>query len=264
MTSDNKEKVLNFYKNISEDTRFNVSRSANMEFHYTKKILTKYISANSNIIELGCATGNYGMYFADKCEKYTGVDISEKNLLDFQSKINAENKTNISTIMGDATNLSEIESNSFDVVMCLGPMYHLDRAERGKVSKECFRIAKTGGIIAFAYVNRIGVYVGACVDDETRKIYPNAEATKCVFEDNTGDVFPGVFFFTSPEEMEYDAKLAGFDVVENCGVDFLFAASAIDKMDDEKFEYYTVIADKMSESKSCTGLANHALLVCKK
>ena len=36
------------------------------------------------------------------------------------------------------------------------------------------------------------------------------------------------------------------------------------RMDDEQFRCYRELADRMSASRSCTGLANHALMVCTK
>ena len=172
--------------------------------------------------------------------------------------------TNVKAFVGDATKLDNIADNSFDVVLCLGPMYHLPKGERELVFAECRRIAKDGAIIAFAYINGLGVYAGACVDDNARHIYPNAKTNKYVFEYNTDDVRPELFFFSSPEEMECDAKRYKFEVLKNCGLDFWFVKYAIDMMNEEQFECYWEIADRMSESRSCVGLSNHALLVCRK
>ena len=260
----NQEKIINHYNGHKEDNRANESRSAGLEFHYTKKFLSEYITSESCVIELGCATGYYGMFFADKCAQYTGVDLSPDNIAVFHKKIVTEEKENICAIVGDATALSEIPDNGFDVILCLGPMYHLPREERLKVFDECYRIARSGAILAFAYINGLGAYVAACVHDELRSTYPNAEANQSVLELKTDDQLPGVFFFTSPDEMEFDAKQKKFEILRNCGVNFHFASCAIDAMSDEQFECYMELADRMSESQSCTGLAAHALLICKK
>lgn len=259
--SSNQEKILAWYSKGKEESRHRVSRSVGMEFHYTKKYMSGYIEPTSQVIELGCATGHYGMFFADKCASYTGVDMSPDNIEVFKAKISDAKADNVSAFIGDATNLSEMKDDSFDVVMCLGPMYHLPQEERLKVFEECRRIAREGAILAFAYINRLGVYAGACVLDSK---YPNAEVNKLVFEYNTGDDATGVFFFTSPEEMACDAEQNGLTVLKNCGLDFFFASKTIDAMPDEQFECYMALADRMSESPSCTGLSNHALLICRK
>ena len=260
----NREKIISHYSGYKEDNRVNESRAANLEFHYTKKFLSEYITSESSVIELGCATGYYGMFFADKCTQYTGVDLSPDNIAVFHEKIVAERKENVCAIIGDATALLGFSDNSFDVVLCLGPMYHLPREERLKVFDECYRIARPGAILAFAYINGLGAYVAACVHDKLRRTYPNAETNQSVLEFNTDDQLPGVFFFTSSEEMEYDAKHKKLEILKNCGVNFHFAACAIDAMNEEQFECYMELADKMSDSPSCTGLSAHALLICRK
>ena len=260
--SSNREKIIEKYSHGKEGERaFGTSRSESLEFHYTKKILSEYIKHDSRVIELGCGGGYYGMYFADKCAEYVGIDITPENIAAFEEKIKSVGLTNVKAFVGDATNLDNIADNSFDVVLCLGPMYHLPQEERELVFSECGRIAKDGAIIAFAYVNGIGAYAGACVMDN---IYPNEDANKYVFEYKTSDTRPGLFFFTSPEEMEYDAKQHKLKILKNCGLDFWFAKCAIDMMSEEQFNCYMELADKMSESHSCTGLSNHALLVCRK
>ena len=263
MTS-NKGKIIGHYDGYIEDNRAKESRSAGLEFHYTKKLLSEYITSKSRVIELGCATGYYGMFFADRCAMYTGVDLSPAHIAVFQEKIAAERQENIHALVGDATALREFLDNSFDVVLCLGPMYHLSQEERLKVFDECYRIARHGAILAFAYINGLGAYVAACVHDELRSTYPNKETNKSVLELKTDDQLPGVFFFTSPDEMENDAKQKKLEVLKNCGVNFHFAASAIDVMSDEQFEAYLELTDKMSISPYCTGLSAHSLMICRK
>jgi len=262
--SSNQEKLILFYNSGGEDNRANESRAAGLEFHYTKKLLNQYINLESHIIEIGCATGYYGMFFADKCTHYTGVDLVQENIDVFNQKIAKAGIKNIIAQTGNAPELCQISDSKFDVVLCLGPMYHLPRDERMKVFDECCRIAKKGAVLAFAYINGLGVYAGACISDKWRNIYPNAKTNKYVFELNTDDERPGVFYFTSPEEIESDAKQKNLEILKNCGLDFFFANDAINQMSEEQFGYYMEIADRMNESPSCTGLSNHALLVCRK
>ncbi|MCL2773540.1 MAG: class I SAM-dependent methyltransferase [Oscillospiraceae bacterium] len=262
--SSNQDRIREKYSHGKEGERAFTSRSESLEFHYTKKILSEYIKPDSRVIEIGCGGGYYGMYFADKCTEYVGVDITPENIAAFEEKIKAAGLCNVQAFVGDAIHLYNIADGSFDVVLCLGPMYHLPQEERELVFAECKRIAEDGAIIAFAYIIRIGVYAAGCVVDKWRDRYPNAEANKYILEYSTSDDRPGLFFMTSPEEMEHDAKQYTLEVLKNCGLDFIFASYAIDMMSEEKFNFYWELADRMSESQSCTGLSNHALLICRK
>jgi len=78
------------------------------------------------------------------------------------------------------------------------------------------------------------------------------------------DVLPDVFFFTMPEEIEQDAAANGLTIVQNAGVDFTFNASDINNMPDEKYAAWIEVLDYMFKRKSCTGISNHAVLVCRK
>lgn len=208
----NKDKILTQYGDgVRENCRASVTRSSSLEFYYTKKHLEGMITKDSKILEVGCATGHYGIYYSNKCKEYVGVDIVQSHIEIFNQKI-AENKIkNVSCQVGDATNLTNIPDNSFDIVLCLGPMYHLLSEERELAFIEAIRVCKSGGLLAFAYINKIGVYAGACVHDDEyyRKTYPNENANKFILTRGTDDLKPETFFFTTPEDMNITAEQYG-------------------------------------------------------
>lgn len=119
--SSNEEKILLQYGLGEEERRASLTRSSSLEFYYTKKHLEGLIGKDGSILELGCATGHYGFYFADKCREYLGIDIVPSHIRLFQQKIDASGLKNISCRIGDATQLKRIEANHFDAVLCLGP-----------------------------------------------------------------------------------------------------------------------------------------------
>lgn len=262
--SSNQKIIIERYSSGAEDSRSEGSRSSGVEFYYTEKLLRRCIKPDSDVIGLGAATGYYAMRLADACKSYTGIDLSPDNIEIFNRKLADSGRTNVRAAVGDATRLENIPDNSFDAVFCLGPMYHLPPEERALVFDECRRIAKDGALLAFAYINRIGVYAGACCNDNWRKIYPNERTNRFVFDNSTDDVNPDVFFFTSPEEMEADASAHKLEPIANHGLDFFFASCAIDGMSDEQYACWLELSDRMVESRSCVGLANHALMICRK
>ena len=263
--SENREKIFTRYgEGSQEDGRAASSRTAALEFHYTKRHMDEYITRETRVLEVGCATGYYGLYYADWCREYVGIDLFPPHIELFRQKI-AENKlANVSCQVGDAVNLENIPDSSFDVVLCLGPMYHLPPEERELVFAECSRVCKSGGVLAFAYVASVGVYAGACVHDEWRRVYPNAKTNEYVFERGTDDERPGLFYFTMPEEIEAAAARHGLTKIKNLGTDFMFTMKIVDDMDDERFELMRPVYDQMTSYESCTGMSNHALLVCRK
>ena len=53
--SSNQDKIIEKYKSGFEDRRAELSRAGKMEFHYTEKLLRRYMKGLPRTIELGCA-----------------------------------------------------------------------------------------------------------------------------------------------------------------------------------------------------------------
>ena len=140
MSSNYDKIVARYTQSNGEDTRESESRHTALEFHYTKKHLEGFITKDSCVLEIGCGTGYYGLYYADKCREYVGIDLFPPHIELFNQKISDNRLINVSCQVGDATKLESINDDSFDVVLCLGPMYHLPPEERELVFSECDRV----------------------------------------------------------------------------------------------------------------------------
>lgn len=259
--SSNQDKIFEKYSRTSEDGRESQSRNDALEYHYTKKHLEGYITQHDRVLEIGCATGYYGFTYAAQCREYVGVDLFPPHIERFRQRIQERNIRNLSCHVGDATDLKHIPDGSFNVVLSLGPMYHLPKVEREQAFSEAARVCKTGGILAFAYIVQLGTYAGACVLDDT---YPSPKADDYVLAKGTDDLRPGLFYYTMPEEMEETAGRYGLRKLKNLGTNFMFAMKRVNDMTDEQFERMRPLYDRMATCESCTGLAGHALLVCQK
>ena len=261
--SSNEEFIRERYKNpAGEDARSSLSRANGLEFLYTKKLVGEYIDKNTSVAEIGCATGHYGMYFADKCRDYTGIDLTPESIELFREKIKQNGLTNVTAAVGDATKLDNIEDSRFDAVLCLGPMYHLPPEEREAVFSECKRICKQNGVIIFSYINKVAAYIKGCMLTPAK--YPNKTVNDFILNRGVDDIHSEVFFFTMPEDMEERARAHGLSVLRNAGVNFTFTEKLINDMTDEQFKAWLEIADFMCSHPSCTGLSIHALLICRK
>ena len=183
--SSNQDKIIEKYKRGFEDRRAELSRAGKMEFHYTEKLLRRYMKGLPRTIELGCATGYYAYALADICGSYTGVDLSPENITIFEKKLSEKPLTTargepVKCRVGDATDLSDIPDGSYDAVLCLGPMYHLPPEERRKVFAECYRIASPGALLASAYICTTGLVAGASCFDGVRCTRMSALTTVCL------------------------------------------------------------------------------------
>ena len=187
--SSNEASIRQRYTNAAgEDARSSSSRANTLEFRYTTKLAAEYINQATSVIEIGCGTGYYGVYFAEECKEYVGIDLSPECIDRFKSKIEFNQLHNVRAMVGDAVRLDGIENCSFDVVMALGPMYHLQPDERDLVFSECKRVCRDSGTILLAYINKVGAYVQACLQWPHR--YPNKGVSDSVLKNGTDDLMP--------------------------------------------------------------------------
>lgn len=235
-----------------------------MEFIFTEKIMNEYIRTDSVVAEIGCAAGHYAFRFAGKCREYKGYDLTPANIKIFKHKIKDSGLSNISADVADATNLCNIPDSIFDVVMVLGPMYHLDFSNRLLAFKEAKRICKDGGIVAFAYINKAGASIAGIVNEAFKGKYPTKECNRMVLQNGTDIKNTNVFFFSMPEEMIACATECGFEIIESRGLDFVLSPHKIKSMPEEQYEAWLELTQFMSDSPSCTGMSGHALLICRK
>src|SRR5690606_3522342 len=93
-----------------------------LEFEITKRHIDEFITCKSKIADIGGGPGKYSFYFAEKKHEVTLVDLSPKNIEFANQKEKESGITLQKTYVGNAINLSFLESASFVVVLCMGPL----------------------------------------------------------------------------------------------------------------------------------------------
>ena len=122
--------------------------------------------------------------------------------------------------VGDARSLPH-EDASFDVVLLLGPLYHLPSArDRAACLDEARRVLRPGGIVAAAGCSRLGVTLdrlrtGRFDEPGFRQA---AERIVTIGRDDSG-YGGGLFFFHAADELRDELTSAGFDDVVVRGVE---------------------------------------------
>ncbi len=125
-----------------------------MEFEVTKKVLSQYMTAPSlKVLDIGGGPGRYSFFLAEKGHKVTLVDLCEDNVLLAKEKSKKLHITLEDYVVSDARFLTSIPSNSFDVVLLMGPLYHLiDSDDRSAAIKEAMRVLKPQGIVFASFI----------------------------------------------------------------------------------------------------------------
>lgn len=115
-------------------------RKANLKF---KEMLG--IVKNKRILDIGCGVGSISFYLAQKGAKVTGIDLSA-NLIEYCKKEAKRRKLEIQFKEMNAQ-IPDFEDESFDIIVGSRVVHHIPEIE--VFFKECMRLLKKGGFIAF-------------------------------------------------------------------------------------------------------------------
>ena len=146
---DTKKYLADYYGQYDEEGRL-LTRHGKVEFTTTMKYIEKYLNPGMRIMDIGAATGRYSHTLARMGYQVDAVELLEHNIEIFMSNTEADESVTITR--GNAMDLSDFESNTYDITLLLGPMYHLfTKEDKQKALSEAIRVTKKGGIIFAAY-----------------------------------------------------------------------------------------------------------------
>ncbi len=262
--------IIDFYQNYDEESRLTTGKAKRIEFVTTTHLLNNHIQSNHKIIELGAGTGVYSFYYAAKGCHVVATDISPRHIEIIKQKLNqVEDKLQLDAKVANAIDLSEFENESHDVVLCLGPMYHLTEAkDRLQCIEECKRVLKKGGLLAVAYLNKhfaINYVMKKKNHHITHKFIDKILDTG-VIRTGEKECFWTDAFFTNQDEIE--SFIASFDleIIDHVATDGVspMLNDAIDCISEEQYNAWIYYHLKSCRDKSIMGLSNHGLLLARK
>ena len=155
--SEDVKTVIDYYQNSNEDIRMSENP---LEFLRCKDIISRYLSNdNLSILDIGGAAGAFSFWLADQGHSVSLLDISPKHI-EIAKLHEMENGIKLtSTAIGDARDLP-YDMNSFDLVLLMGPLYHLiNKSDRLVSMREAYRVLKPNGRIICEVISRFASMV---------------------------------------------------------------------------------------------------------
>lgn len=253
--------VVNYYNGYDEDSRF-LRRSNLVEYLTTMRYIEKYLRRGMRVAEIGAATGRYSIALADKGYTVDAVELVEHNIDVFKSKIKQTHAVSIT--QGNAVDLP-LKSDTYDITLLLGPMYHLfSKEEQLRALSEALRITKPGGTVFAAYVmNDLTVYDYLFQRGNLKAYRQNGY----IDSDFHAQPVPELVFELYRKE-DIDALMENMHVqrLHFVGTDMLspLLKERIKEMDEETFEAYMDFHFKLCERADMVGLSSHTLDIFKK
>lgn len=260
--------LINSYNEIDEENRLQSTQARKVEFVSTIEALDQFIIPGIKIFDCGCGVGIYSIHYAKRGAKVTALDIVPKHISRLQEIVTTE-KLSIDCHLGDACNLSEFNSNEFDLTLCLGPLYHLISEEaQDSCIKECIRVTKENGVIAFAYISPFSVFPCVVRGDSSRAenklvdiICENKKISSkddlCFWTDN---------YYYTPDEIEKKLSEFGLEIIDHLATDGQSIAfqSMVNQLSPKEFETWLYYHKKTCRERSILGSSNHGLVLLRK
>ncbi|PKH06897.1 class I SAM-dependent methyltransferase [Moritella sp. Urea-trap-13] len=262
------EELIAQYTDANEDSRLTRQFIAQMEFDTTMHVLKEYLAPKIKVIELGAATGRYSLKFANMGCDTTAVELAPDQVNILQRKAKEQNIT-LSIHEGNACSIPFIESNSYDLCVILGPLYHLQTQElREQAISEAYRILKPGGVLAVAYISRYFV-AGMFAQQYPELITPEILSTLLesgLVPSQFADSFFNVGYFATPAEMESLVSEHGFTKLRHVATDGFnrYISSGVNHFTPEQYKTWLNYHLKICDEPSLLGSSNHGLLLAKK
>jgi SAM-dependent methyltransferase len=261
-----------YYDQAPEETRLELG-PFQLEALRTRELIERHAPPPpATVLDVGGAAGAYATWLAEASYTVYLVDASPRLVALARQRSAALPRPIASCEIGDAPALS-FPTASADVVLLLGPLYHLAAAgDRGRALAESARVLKPGGLLFAAGISR---YASA-LDGLSRDLFQDPQFANIVERDlrdgqhrnPTGRVdYFTTAYFHRPEELRAEVVEAGLVVEGLYGLEgpAWILPDFADRWADERRRADVIRVARALESEPSTlGVSAHLLAVGRK
>lgn len=142
------------YKSVNKESLLQFDKAYFNFYPFLSSYLEKNIKKNSDTLEIGLGYGTTAQYFANVSKSYVGVDAANNSVKLINQRFKWFEITNSKAIVGDAKNLSNLNSESFDQIISFGCFHHT--GDISKCINESYRLLRPNGkIIVMIYADTL-------------------------------------------------------------------------------------------------------------
>ncbi|RXR22376.1 class I SAM-dependent methyltransferase [Oerskovia turbata] len=207
--------ILDFYTDrYREERRLHATAHGRLELLRTRELLDRFLpSPPGRVVDVGGATGVHAAWLAEVGFEVDLIDPVPSHVAQ------AGEVPGVRAQVGDARTLPFGDASA-DVVLLLGPLYHLTaRADRLLALREAARVGRRGGVVAVAAISRYaGLLELAAVGEVSDVTEPSLRRA---IETGVNDPRSGftTAYFHRPDELAREMAEAGLAEVAVYGVE---------------------------------------------
>jgi SAM-dependent methyltransferase len=235
-----------------------------LEFARTKELLLRYLPPPTvPVLDVGGGPGVYAEWLADAGYDVKLVDSTPLHVREARHRAAGR----FVAEEGDARGLAEPDG-SYDVVLLLGPLYHLvERGDRVRALTEARRVLRPRGLLAAAAISRFGSlldgFLRGRLDETGWKLVERALADGRHLPGPDRTLFTTAYFHL-PEELEAEIEEARFGLLGLFGIEGPTWLRA-EMLDDEGGLKTAVrVARAVEQERTIIGASAHLLAIARR
>jgi ubiquinone/menaquinone biosynthesis C-methylase UbiE len=263
--------IVSYYLRASERTRLE-SGPSQLEHARTCELIERFsIRPPATILDIGGGAGTYSGWLAQSGHEVHLVDAMPNLVEEARSHSESLARPIATCSVGDARRL-ERSSRSVDIVLLLGPLYHLTSgSDRARALSEARRVLKPGGRLFAAGISRFA----SALDGLIRNRLADSRFARIVEQDLRDGVHRNdtdrldyftTAYFHEPAELQAEIASAGFHCDGIYGIEGpgWLLQDFDDRWDDSRRRAELLeTARKLEAEPSLLGVSAHLLVVAR-
>lgn len=254
-----------------------------VEFALTKRYMDEYLAEymeragkkSLKILDIGGGPGRYSLYLAGKGHQVILLDLSLRNVETAKKKAAEYGITLAGAVKGNALDLEGLDTD-FDVVLLMGPLYHLiEEKDRKLAVEQTLRHLMAGGLLfssfisafaplqeCFGYLKDVNICSG---EDDYRTLLGYLKDGRNVEDGNAIGGFTTAYFTGIDEAKKL---MASFSLKELAfaGAESILACKEreVQELSAENKEAWLEVAYRLSRNEYLLGTSMHFLYIGEK
>ena len=239
----------------------------------TRELILRYAPAvPATVLDVGGAAGVYALWLAELGYTVHLVEPVRRLLEEAQRRSDASPQPLASCRAGDARSLDWPDASA-DIVLLLGPLYHLTAAsDRARALAEAARVVRPGGVVFAAAISRcasaLDGFVHEVLDDPQFAAIVEQDLRDGQHRNETGRIeFFTTAYFHRPEDLHAEVVDSGLQLEGVYGIEGpgWLSRDIAARLADARQRDIVLRAARMLESvPSILGLSAHLLAVARK
>jgi len=240
-----------------------------IELELTQRALLRHLTNEERILDVGGGPGRYAIWLAERGHHVVLADLSPELLAIGRERSRTAGVGLEDIRQADARDLSQWPDASFDVVLELGPFYHLQsQSDRDGAAVEAARVLRPGGLLFAAFMPRLAFLRRTmALPDERHRLLDREWIERLLksgaFDNDVGGRFDNGYG-ARPEEIDPYLRKHGFHQLELIAAEGLTTGiqAAVAGLTDPSLHSAALdLIERTASEQSILGLANHLLYV---